>query len=161
MIAENGSNYSFKPRPLRGSACAVSCTTPPSRYASRLNSGVRRHRNFISSSQSYDRLSALQLPLPSALIIYGCLCTTQALPNMKLLQVLLGSLLSSMFAFFFALIAVSLLARLGHGQGAAGSALGMSMAFLVCFAVVFLATWLAGTVASARIVFRKERTGAA
>ena len=66
-----------------------------------------------------------------------------------------------MFAFFFALIAVSLLARLGHDQGAAGSALGMSMAFLVCFAVVFLATWLGGTAASAWIVFRKERTGAA
>ena len=41
--APNGcaSNYSFKPRPLRGSANAVSCTTTPRRYAVRLNSGVR------------------------------------------------------------------------------------------------------------------------
>jgi len=35
------SNKSFKPRPLRGSAHAVSCTTPPRRYAVRLNSGVK------------------------------------------------------------------------------------------------------------------------
>ena len=41
-------NNSFKPRPLRGSTCAVSCTTPPSRYASRLNSGVRqRTKSFF------------------------------------------------------------------------------------------------------------------
>ena len=35
-------NKSFKPRPLRGSANAVSCTTSPSRCAVRLNTGVRR-----------------------------------------------------------------------------------------------------------------------
>ena len=34
-------NYSFKPRPLRGSAHALSCSTPPCRKAVRLNSGVR------------------------------------------------------------------------------------------------------------------------
>ncbi len=39
----SASNYSFKPRPLRGSANAVSCTTTPRRYAVRLNSGVRAH----------------------------------------------------------------------------------------------------------------------
>ena len=34
-------NYSFKPRPLRGLAHALSCTTTLGRCASRLNSGVR------------------------------------------------------------------------------------------------------------------------
>ena len=33
--------YSFKPNLLRGPAHAVTCTTPPYRYAGRLNSGVR------------------------------------------------------------------------------------------------------------------------
>jgi len=44
------SNYSFKPRPLRGSARAVTCTTPPSRCVARLNSGVRA-LNLISIPQ--------------------------------------------------------------------------------------------------------------
>ena len=34
------SNNSFKPRPLRGSAHAVTCTTPPCRKSVQLNSGV-------------------------------------------------------------------------------------------------------------------------
>ena len=34
-------NNSFKPNLLRGPAYAVTCTTPPYRYAGRLNSGVR------------------------------------------------------------------------------------------------------------------------
>ena len=33
-------NNSFKPRPLRGSACVLACSTPPFRKAVRLNSGV-------------------------------------------------------------------------------------------------------------------------
>ena len=37
-------NNSFKPRPLRGSACVLACSTPPFRKAVRLNSGVRPHR---------------------------------------------------------------------------------------------------------------------
>ena len=36
-------NNSFKPRPLRGSACVLACSTPPFRAAVRLNSGVRCH----------------------------------------------------------------------------------------------------------------------
>ena len=36
-------NNSFKPRPLRGSACVLACSTPPFRKAVRLNSGVRCH----------------------------------------------------------------------------------------------------------------------
>ena len=42
--APNGcaSNYSFKPRPLRGLAHALVCSTPLRRCASRLNSGVRQ-----------------------------------------------------------------------------------------------------------------------
>jgi hypothetical protein len=47
MVAPESSwpqpNNSFKPRPLRGSACAVTCTTPPRRKSVRLNSGVRAH----------------------------------------------------------------------------------------------------------------------
>ena len=39
--AELRSNNSFKPNLLRGPAHAVTCTTPPYRYAGRLNSGVR------------------------------------------------------------------------------------------------------------------------
>ena len=41
--APNGcaSNYSFKPRPLRGLAHALVCSTTLGRCASRLNSGVR------------------------------------------------------------------------------------------------------------------------
>src|SRR6478672_10268 len=38
MVAPNNS---FKPRPLRGSACVLACSTPPFRAAVRLNSGVR------------------------------------------------------------------------------------------------------------------------
>ena len=38
---ECASNNSFKPRPLRGSAYALSCSTTPCRAAARLNSGVR------------------------------------------------------------------------------------------------------------------------
>ncbi len=49
-------NYSFKPRPLRGSACAVSCTTPPGRAAVRLNSGVRqRTKKFFCVFPPLDR----------------------------------------------------------------------------------------------------------
>ena len=52
---ECASNYSFKPRPLRGLAHALSCSTPLGRCASRLNSGVRQPmRNF-----SYFILTAL------------------------------------------------------------------------------------------------------
>ncbi len=50
---ECASNYSFKPRPLRGSANAVSCTTPPCRYAVRLNSGVRRQFTIRSDFLMY------------------------------------------------------------------------------------------------------------
>jgi hypothetical protein len=44
--APNGcaSNYSFKPRPLRGLVHALSCNTSLGRCASRLNSGVRCHK---------------------------------------------------------------------------------------------------------------------
>ena len=48
------SNYSFKPRPLRGSANAVSCTTSPSRCAVRLNSGVRFAKS--KSAQLNDQM---------------------------------------------------------------------------------------------------------
>ena len=37
-------NNSFKPSPLRGSACVLACSTPPFRKAVRLNSGVRAHK---------------------------------------------------------------------------------------------------------------------
>ena len=40
-------NNSFKPSPLRGLACAVTCTTPPGRYEGRLNSGVRPAMRII------------------------------------------------------------------------------------------------------------------
>ena len=41
-------NNSFKPRPLRGSAAWVTCTTPPFRAAVRLNSGVRLGQDRFS-----------------------------------------------------------------------------------------------------------------
>ncbi len=44
---------SSKPRPLRGSARAVTCTTPPSRYASRLNSGVSRPQSALADAIIY------------------------------------------------------------------------------------------------------------
>ena len=47
-------NYSFKPRPLRGSAYAVSCTTTPSRCAVRLNSGVSAQVKIIARRQKID-----------------------------------------------------------------------------------------------------------
>ena len=53
------SNYSFKPRPLRGSANAVSCTTSPRRYAVRLNSGVRCARQFSDKGQQQGKLLKL------------------------------------------------------------------------------------------------------
>ena len=52
----HASNYSFKPRPLRGSANAVSCTTTPRRYAVRLNSGVRCARTLSDEEQRREQL---------------------------------------------------------------------------------------------------------
>ena len=43
-------NNSFKPRPLRGSACVLACSTPPFRKAVRLNSGVRALWQFCCCS---------------------------------------------------------------------------------------------------------------
>ena len=52
-------NYSFKPRPLRGSAYAVICTTTPSRAAARLNSGVRCARQLSGKEQQQEELLKL------------------------------------------------------------------------------------------------------
>ena len=54
---ECASNYSFKPRPLRGLAHALSCNTPLGRCASRLNSGVRRGKQFNATQTKRRRIA--------------------------------------------------------------------------------------------------------
>ncbi len=57
-----------KSRPLRGPACAVTCTTPPCRKSVRLNSGVRRHRGLFDV-----KLPKAVLPL----IFFTCTASAQ------------------------------------------------------------------------------------
>ena len=49
-------NNSFKPRPLRGSACVLACSTPPFRAAVRLNSGVRPRQSDLRNKSNSARL---------------------------------------------------------------------------------------------------------
>ena len=60
-------NNSFKPNLLRGPAHAVTCTTPPYRYAGRLNSGVRPHKSGLPRDEkntTVDCMRALLLQHP-------------------------------------------------------------------------------------------------
>ncbi len=71
------SNYSFKPRPLRGSANAVSCTTSPSRCAVRLNSGVSSLWRLSMASKfdwaPYQRfIEEFKNETDRAAVILGC-----------------------------------------------------------------------------------------
>ena len=66
-------NYSFKPRPLRGSAYALSCSTTPRRYAVRLNSGVMPLKSLCCGwFPATSRCSPRQAFVPLQLICRGC-----------------------------------------------------------------------------------------
>ena len=61
-----GANNSFKPSPLRGLVFAVTFTTTLSRYAGRLNSGVRTRTfwpRFMQWSIAWDSIIDLPCPL--------------------------------------------------------------------------------------------------
>ena len=65
--ASHPPNKSFKPRPLRGSAHALSCSTTPCRKAVRLNSGVRRRfEQFSLCDSRYLIVARISRHLPAA-----------------------------------------------------------------------------------------------
>ena len=66
---ESAPNNSFKPRPLRGSACVLACSTPPFRAAVRLNSGVRPVQKEVPVNKRQAQLGLFFPRLSQALIL--------------------------------------------------------------------------------------------
>ncbi len=126
--------YSFKPKPLRGLAHAVSCTTPRGRYAGRLNSGVRHHEVtdwmadiFQSDWEGMARILIVGVLSYVILIVFLRLSGKRTLSKMNAFDLIVNISLGSILATILLNDSVPLT----HGL----------LAFGVLIALQFAVTW--------------------